>query len=74
MFWIRPCLIEIFEKKDQKLPNGTQVSVLTFLFNAKVDLDCSCSETIKLRLFNSSCFSSLSSVLRKALANTVVTE
>ena len=39
-------LIEIFGKKDQKRPNGTRVSVLTFTFNAKVDLDCLCWETI----------------------------
>ena len=62
------CLIKIFEKKDQKRPiNGTRVSVLTFSFNAKVDLDCLCWETIKLRFFNSYCFSTPSSVRQKAL-------
>ena len=61
------CLIEIFGKKVQKRPNGTRVSVLTFTFNAKVDLDCLCWETIKLQLFNSSCFSTPSSVHQKAM-------
>ena len=56
-----------FRKKDQNSPNGTRVSVLTFTFNAKVDLDCLCWETVKLRLFNSSCFSTPSSVRQKAL-------
>ena len=45
-------LIEIFGKKDQKRPNGTRVSVLTFTFNAKVDLDC-----LNFGCSISSCFS-----------------